>query len=123
MSKTVKDFYNELQNHTDFIEKNKDIKDEAEYTKAVVEYANAKGYSFTADELKAHVSEKKELNKDDLKAVAGGGTCACAVGGGGSDSDGNGGHCTCVMGGSGGPGNSCICVVAGGGGFNERSLF
>ncbi|GHV48805.1 hypothetical protein FACS189499_08990 [Clostridia bacterium] len=72
MAKTVKDFYNELQNHTDFIEKNKNVKNEAEYIKSVVEYANSNGYSFTEDELKTYTQSMKELKDADLKAVAGG---------------------------------------------------
>lgn len=48
--------------------------------KAVVSIANAKGYDFSLEELKAYADSKKgELSDDQLQKVAGGASNVCAV--------------------------------------------
>ena len=75
-------------------------------------------------EKKEILGQEKNLEKDEMDAVAGGKTCYCGFGGGG-EADAGGKTCACVMGGGGeyndetathhGSKVRCICVVAGGG--------
>ena len=48
--------------------------------KAVVSIAKARGYDFSAEDLKAYAESKKgELSEEDLQKVAGGTNNVCAV--------------------------------------------
>ena len=74
-----------------------------------------------SEEKKEEILEQeKELDKDELEAVAGGSACACVVGGYGS-ADGSGGDCNCAFGGYGGRdyygdgSKRCVCPMVGGG--------
>ena len=75
-------------------------------------------------ELTAADFEKKEASKElddnELDAVAGGGGCGCLAGGGGGGTDSNDGNkygCACVAYGQGGDGrakdSNCFCIVQG----------
>ena len=67
------------------------------------------------------LGQEKELNMDEMDAVAGGGTCACVLGGGGAAGEGQ-KMCACPGFGSGGytrDGIRCFCV-AGGGGTDDK---
>ncbi len=82
--------------------------------------AKGAGYDFTLDELKEYARETgkigpREVSEEELAAVAGGATCACAIYGQGYGTDGD---VTCVCpaaGGGKGPGYTCVCVIGGGG--------
>ena len=56
-------------------------------------------------EKKEILEQEKDLNADELDAVAGGDTCACFLGGGGNPSENS---------------LTCACVGGGGGEYNEK---
>ena len=81
-------------------------------TEAMLKVASAHGFKLTAEDLKP--AKLEALSENELKAVAGGGTCVCpAVGGGSGDTL----SCGCVLGGVGEAsrykGEGCICAIAG----------
>lgn len=87
--------------------------------KIITELNNA-GFEISMDDLK---EPSGELSEDELRAVAGGGGCACALGGyGGGDRL----YCACLFAGSGGIDNcdnvgvhgGCVCPIAGTGATN-----
>ena len=64
------------------------------------------------------LEQEKELNKDELEAVAGGDACGCAVGGYGDEGGGDSQSCICMFGGCGygwGKEARCACPMVGGG--------
>jgi predicted ribosomally synthesized peptide with nif11-like leader len=82
MSK-VREFYEALSKDEAMQERAKGLKAAAETTEeaaveAVVAFAQAEGYAFTAGELK---DARKELSDEELAAVAGGGAYQCYGGG------------------------------------------
>ena len=117
--------------------------DKAAVNNAVIAFAKAEGYDFTAEELAAYAEvlpkpqAATELTDDELNAVAGGeldwaantsycwdGKCICVLGGGGvhtgdcmSNGCTTGKHtCACVLGGGGakcGKRKCLVCVLAG----------
>jgi predicted ribosomally synthesized peptide with nif11-like leader len=86
---------------------------------AMLALAKENGIELTeADFEKKEAS--KELDDDELDAVAGGGGCGCLAGGGGGGTDSNDGNkygCACVAYGQGGDGrakdSNCWCIVQG----------
>ena len=80
-------------------------------TEATLKVASAHGFKLTAEDLKP--AKLEALSEDEMKAVAGGGVCACAMAGGGAGDD---LECACVLGGAGEEdfgGSICACVAAG----------
>ena len=69
-------------------------------------------------EKKEILGKEKDLEADELEAVAGGKVCACVMGGGG-EADAGQKTCACVLGGGGeyadDSGTRCVCVVGGAG--------
>ena len=69
-------------------------------------------------EKKEILEQEKDLETDELDAVAGGKACACIVGGGG-EADAGETTCGCVVGGVGGYKEKndprCLCPIVGGG--------
>ena len=111
--------------------------DKAAATAAILAFAKAEGYDFTAEELAAYAETLPkpqagtELTDDELNAVAGGAEgyltrcwdelCFCVVGGGGTHDSFYGCKtgkitCACVLGGGGAKcskGKCLVCVVGG----------
>lgn len=80
----------------------------------LIALAEELGFRLTAQDLN---TEPKELDDDDLDAVAGGSdvSCACAMGGGGTK-DSNDKACGCVLAGAGYARSGryrCVCGIAG----------
>ena len=89
---------------------------------ALIELAKENGIELTAADME-EVPAPRELDDDELDAVAGGGGCGCFAGGGGGGVDSNDGKtygCACVVYGQGGDGRAkdqnCWCAFAGLGG-------
>lgn len=89
---------------------------------ALIELAKECGIELTAADLEKQAEPaSRELDDDELDAVAGGATaCWCGVGGGGTGRDANDGKvigCGCVGYGQGGDGRAsdcnCLCMIAG----------
>lgn len=86
-----------------------------------IDELNAAGFEISLDDLKVPA---EELSEDELKAVSGGGGCACAAGGyGGGDTL----YCWCAVFGHGGMNEQwdyitdkggCVCFAAGAGATN-----
>jgi len=123
----VKKFYDALATDEAMRKKAEDLNkkfegaqpDENAVKAEIISFAEAAGYTFTAEELDAYANRMKPLSESELEVVAGGrykeSNCFCAFGGGGKDSE-TGNKCACVAGGGGkrdGAGNCLICVVAG----------
>lgn len=91
-----------------------------DFNEKIITELNNAGFEISMDDLK---EPSGELSEDELRAVAGGGGCACALGGyGGGDRL----YCACLFAGSGGIDNcdnvtgqgGCVCPVAGTGATN-----
>jgi len=91
-----------------------ELPDEAAAAADIVAFAQAEGYSFTADDFKAYMekteSEPREVSDEELAAVAGGAysakSCFCAIVGGGESI-------------TYGEKISCVCVAIGVGTLDE----
>ena len=101
----------------------------------IIKFAADKGLAVTLDDLDFNIVEEegvKELDLDEMEAVAGGSKCVCVVGGGGEASREGQSTCACVAAGWGqveyfcrAPGiksgcytgnyTRCYCAVGGGG--------
>ena len=97
----------------------KEGNDETAVRTAIVAFAKAEGYDFTAADLEVYARQAKPLADESLDAAAGGAydvlTCACLVGGGGNDPV-TGHTCACVLGGGGKPdekGKRLVCIGGG----------
>lgn len=55
----------------------------------VVEFAQKKGYSFTAEDMKAYETEAKELSEEELEGVNAGASVCLVIGLGWGDTDRN----------------------------------
>ena len=124
----VTQFYEALANDVGMIERAAKLKetfgeqpDKAAVNNAIIAFAKAEGYDFTAEELTVYAEAlpkpqgAAELTDDELEAVAGGissekecwDICFCIIGGGGVH---NGGSDNCTTG-----KHTCACVIGGGG--------
>ena len=95
---------------------------------ALIELAKECGIELTAADLeKQEEPASRELDDDELDAVAGGAmACLCSAGGGGGGIDDNDGKvigCACVAYGQGGDGRAsdcnCLCMIVGVGETNQ----
>lgn len=95
---------------------------------ALIELAKECGIELTAADLEKQVEPaSRELDDDELDAVAGGAmACLCGAGGGGTGIDDNDGKvigCACVGYGQGGDGRAsdcnCLCMIVGVGETNQ----
>ncbi len=83
-----------------------------------IEIAKEHGFELTDEDF---TTEAKELSKEELAAVAGGGDCICVVGGGGTQTEAypeNSPACACVLYGQGNDMHGmprCICITGGSG--------
>lgn len=91
-----------------------------DFNEKIITELNNAGFQISMDDL---MEPSGELSEDELRAVAGGGGCACALGGyGGGDRL----YCACLFAGSGGIDNcdnvtgqgGCVCPIAGTGATN-----
>ena len=125
---TVKRFFDAVANDEGLRERasalsGKHKPDEAAIKAELLSFAKSEGYDFTESELDAFTDrQRRELNDDELDAVAGGDRrCACYVGGGGGGTSeaGNTFVCVCVAYGQGGDAREynwiCSCFLDGSG--------
>jgi len=121
----VKKFYDalsndkELQERASALNKEGEKPDEAAVKAAIIAFAKAEGYDFSAADLDTYAHTARPLTDESLDAAAGGvyssSNCFCAVGGGGHDDE-SGHTCGCVVYGSGvkdNKGNVLACYFAG----------
>jgi len=133
---TVKRFFDAIANDKGLRERasalsGKHKPDEAAVKAELLSFAKSEGYDFTESELDAFTDrQRRELNDDELDAVAGGydpaqaksGCCNCFLGGagGGTTRDDNLWGCACVIAGYGGDAREyhqiCECGFLGTGG-------